>query len=49
MSSPEYFIDTHPLDPATLEPVVPEGAEDLLQNDQSETTQEGCCGGGCCS
>lgn len=40
--SADYFIDVNPVDPATLEPVVPEGAEDLLQNGG------GCCGGGCC-
>lgn len=39
-----YFIDTNLQDPATLEPVVPEGAEDLLKNDNDG----GCCGGACC-
>ncbi|HUH53638.1 MAG TPA: hypothetical protein VLZ31_06315 [Microbacteriaceae bacterium] len=39
----EYFIDTNPVDPATLEPVVPEGVEDLLQEESG-----GCCGGACC-
>lgn len=49
MSNPEYFTNTRPVDPATLEPVVPEGVEDLLQDTDTASGQGGCCGGACCS
>lgn len=49
MSNLGYFIDTNPADPATQEPVVPEGITDLLSQDAEGEDQGGCCGGACCS
>lgn len=48
MSMGGYFIDTNPVDPATLEPVVPEGITDLLADSEGDASG-GCCGGACCS